>query len=115
MAVPTASRVTQVISTPASFISIISGAGDVAAQGAQPGLRLLGYCINESAGTPAAARVSILNGAAAGAPEVSDERLAASGQVFRWFGDSGIACPDGIFVDRTAGNTKLTIYYRVEE
>ena len=97
---------------PAEIITIVTGTGDSdAAVVAAPFLRLLGFTILESAGVAAVASVKIVHGAtAAGGADVFEFNLAADGSVSEWFGPIGIKFPDGISIDRTAGETKLALF-----
>lgn len=72
--------------------------------------RLMGVSVGESAGAPAVATVLIRRGSSTG-PEVARFELAANASETVWFGPGGIYCPDGIYIDRTAGETVVTVYY----
>ncbi|MGZ5029032.1 MAG: hypothetical protein ACXWAT_10150 [Methylobacter sp.] len=85
-----------------------------AAVAAQAGLRLMGYSAKESAGTPAAATFAIKHGATvAGGTDVVYQNFAASGSTLQWFGDSGIACPNGISLDWLTGQVDVAIFYKI--
>lgn len=97
----------------ASITNIPTGTADAQGIAGQANLRLLGFSINESAATAAAASLILRHGAAATDPEIMDLTLAADGQTDRWFGPDGISIPNGLFVDRVSGETKLTLYTKV--
>ena len=90
---------------------IASGTGDtdsgIAAAG---GLRLRGYTIAEMAsGT---AQVKLHHGTTAtGTLLVAPIHLAADGHGGWHWGMDGIACPNGIYVERIDGTTELVLYY----
>lgn len=85
-------------------IHVASGTAD----SAQSAGTLVGVCIRESAGTPAAAEVLIRNGTTASDPVVCIFDLASNEN--RVDPLPAVACPDGIFVDRVAGETELVLY-----
>jgi hypothetical protein len=81
---------------------------------ANTGLRLIGFSVAESAGTPAVCEGKVVNGATgAAAGKVVNFSLAASGSIGTWFGPEGIACPLGISIDRVAGTFDITVFYKV--
>lgn len=81
---------------------------------AAPGLRIVGFSIRESAGAPAAAKTIIKHGAtAAGGTDVIYSVLAASGGFNQWFGDAGIAVPNGISITAGSGTVDLAVYYKI--
>jgi hypothetical protein len=99
----------------ASVYTASSVVADVnAAVAAAGGLRLRGYSIQESAGTPAAAACRIMHGATVGGGTVAAfVKLAASGNTTVDFGPAGIACPNGISFDWVSGQVDVCIYYAV--
>lgn len=101
--------------TGASVYTSASVVADVnAAVAAQGGLRLVGYSIQESAGTPAAAACKIVHGATVGGgTNVAFVKLAASGSTTVSFGPAGIACPNGISFDWVSGQVDVALYYVV--
>jgi hypothetical protein len=92
---------------------VASGTGDVdSGIAAANGLRLRGYSIAETAASAAAAEVKLHHGTTAtGILLVAPINLAADGHGGWHWGADGIACPNGIFVERIAGTTELVIYY----
>lgn len=84
-----------------------------AAVAAATGLRLMGFCAREMAGTPAAAKAKIVHGATgAGGTVLVPITLAASQTLVVWFGDSGIACANGLSIDWVSGALDLELYYK---
>lgn len=98
-----------------SSVSVDNNAAVVAdvdaAVAAATGLRLMGYSVRESAATPAAAALNIVNGAtgAGGAP-LARIKLAAneSRTVWLW---PGIAADAGLSIDWIAGTVDVDLYY----
>lgn len=90
---------------------VATGTTDVAAVDAAPGLRLLGFSVIESAGSPAAASINIHNGEDNTGPKVAVVKLAASENKNVWFGEPGVRCEDGIFVDRS-GESTIVLYHK---
>jgi hypothetical protein len=81
---------------------------------AQAGLRLMGFSSKESAAIPAAATYSIKHGAtAAGGVDVVYQNHALSTSMTQFFGDDGIACPNGISIGWLTGQVDIVIYYKV--
>lgn len=90
---------------------IPSGSGDVELLGADAGLELVGFSFTETAG--AAARLRLLEGkGSANDVEIADVQLSANESAREWWGDDGLPIPLGLFIDRTAGSTKGTIFWR---
>jgi hypothetical protein len=84
-----------------------------AAVAASATLRLLGYSVRENKGVAAVYSGAIVHGAtgAGGVPVVYLEGAADTSATV-WFGDSGIACPDGISIDHVAGEFDITLFYK---
>lgn len=99
----------------ASHIASAAVTADVnALVAADKGLVLYGFSAHESAGVAAAAHFHIMHGAtAAGGTQVVSVRLAASADQIAWFGDRGLACPNGISIDMVAGEIDIVVYYKV--
>ena len=95
---------------PATPTPVATGTGDVQGVAATAGLRLMGYAVRESAGAPAVAALNLRHGDDATDPLLIPIELAANGSDNQWFGPAGVHCPSGIFVDRVAGETELTIF-----
>jgi hypothetical protein len=83
---------------------------DIAAVAAAANLRLMGFTVRESAGTPAVATLAIRHGTVATDTIIAPVSLIASDTKTAWFGPQGIPCASGIYVDRIAGNTTITLY-----
>jgi hypothetical protein len=94
-------------------VAIASGTADVQGIAAQANLRLVGFSVTEDAGTAAAAEVILRHGTAATDPELFGITLTADQSTREYFGPNGIAVASGVFVDRVAGTTKLTLFYKV--
>ena len=94
-------------------VSAAIGANIDAAVAARAGLRLTGYSIRESDGTPAVAAVEIVNGATgAWGTSIAQIELAASTSETVWFGDSGIDCSYGISLNWTTGTVDINFFYK---
>lgn len=97
-----------------SRINLPAATTDIAAVAATPNLRLLGFSITETAG--AVASLSIQESAANDTTkELFGITLLANESRSEWFGDHGIPCPAGIWVERITGTTRITIFYRVSD
>lgn len=82
-----------------------------AAVAAAPGLRLVGWNIAESAGTPAVATFRIMHGATvAGGTVIAVIELAADKSENFWCWP-GIACPNGLTIDRVAGTADVQLFH----
>lgn len=87
--------------------AIASNTTDVAATGAAG--TLFGYSIKEDAS--AAANIIIRDGTSNSGTPVAYINLASNESVRDWFGPQGIKITTGIWIDRVAGTTTLTIWY----
>lgn len=97
-------------------VALPAATTSLAAVAATANLRLMGYSVAESAGAPAAAAVSIQEGATTDlTKEMAAISLPASEMRTVWLGEHGIPCPLGIWVNRLSGNTRIVIYYRVSD
>lgn len=87
---------------------------DVAAVAATPNLRLLGISVIETAS--ATASLSIQESAS---NDTTKELLAitllANESRSEWFGEHGIPCPGGIWIERITGTTRVVIHYRISD
>lgn len=103
------------IHTAASVDVNLATSADVnAAVAGVAGLRLVGFAVSESAGTPAAANFVLVHGATAGGgTELVHVKLAANESKTGWFGPDGIACPNGISIDQVTGTSDIIIFYKV--
>lgn len=95
------------------FAHIASGTVDAQGIAAQAGLRLMGFSVTEDAAAAAAAEIILRHGTAATDAELFGINLIANESKQMFFEAGGIATAGGIFVDRVAGQTKLTIYYKI--
>lgn len=87
---------------------IVSGTADASIAAATPGLRLLGYGVKENAA--AAASLIIRHGTSTAGTPLVPMSFGANESVRDWFGPGGIACPNGLFLDRVTGTTEVTIF-----
>lgn len=92
----------------AAVASSSTGTGDV--QAVNRGAVVVGVNVVEVATTPAAAEVVIRDGTDATGAEIVRFKLAAEGTVTAWYGDLGVLCTTGVFVDRVSGETRVTVY-----
>ena len=76
-------------------------------------LRLMGFTVVESAGSPAAAHMRIVHGqVTSGNPVIATVKLAADGKEQAWFGPDGIPIPNGITLNFVAGAMETTLQIR---
>ena len=97
----------------ATLTEVDSGTGDVQGIAAADNLRLVGYSITEDAGTPAAAELSLRHGTLATDPEIFGITLTADQSVREGLWKDGIGVPNGVFIDRVSGTTKLTLFSKI--
>lgn len=95
---------------PCTATPVATGTDDVQGVAAAAGLRLMGYSVRESAGTPAAAAFNLRNGDGNSDPLLVVGEMASNGTDLRWLGPQGIACPAGVWVERVTGETELVLY-----
>lgn len=72
---------------------------------------LMGYSMIESTGA-AAATVNIYNGADASGQLVATIALASGASTTKHFGDLGVECDTGLYVDVATGSVKGSIWFR---
>lgn len=97
-------------------VALAAGTTSLAAVAPTANLRFIGYSVAESAGAPAAASVSIQEGASTDlTKEMAAVSLPASEMRTVWLGEHGIPCAGGIWVNRISGNTRVVVYYRVSD
>lgn len=77
------------------------------------GLRLTGFSITETAGATANARLIAATAGAASDPDLFDVKLLANESAREWFGPEGIDISAGLFLQRVAGNTKITVFTKL--
>ncbi len=95
----------------ATPIPVASGTGDTQVAAARPGLRLRGFSCTETAGSAATAEFILYHGTSNSDPQLlAPVTFLANGTGFPWFGDHGIDCPNGIYLDRISGTTTLVVY-----
>lgn len=104
---------TKVGDAPVQADANLAAAADVnAAVAAAAGLRLMGVSAREAAGEAAAASFAVVHGATAGGgtPVVVFE-LGQNASVQTWYGPGGIAVPNGLSLDVTAGTVDVILHY----
>jgi len=89
---------------------VATGTGDSAVLPALAGRYLVGWCAGETAGTPAAATFKLFHGDANNDPRLMPVELLANESRCDWIPGGGIPIPDGLYLDRTAGETEITFY-----
>lgn len=83
-----------------------------AAVAANPRVRILGWSVRESAGTPAVATLRIMRGATvAGGTTIAFVELAANASAQQWYGPQGIEAQAGLTIDHIAGEYDIVVYY----
>lgn len=98
-----------------NFTDVTSGITNVQGLSATTNLRLMGYSATETAVSPAAAQIILRHGTTNASPTIAYIKLAANESVRDWFGDRGLAVPNGVLVDRNAvGNSQITLYHKTE-
>lgn len=73
------------------------------------GCDLHGWAIAESTGA-AVAKVRIRDGRDVGGAVVAPITLVASGSSAVWFGENGVACESGVFLEVVAGSVEAVLY-----
>ena len=96
--------------SPATPTEVMSGAGSVQAIAPTAGLVLMGYGIRESSAGGDVAITNLRRGEAANAPLLFPSTLGALQSDKAWFGPDGIACAEGIFIERVSGTTHIVLY-----
>ena len=90
-------------------VVVPSGTGNVQAVAAAWQLRLCGWSVSED--VAAVATVTIRHGTLATDPlAVAPINCAANGFGMWGISNQGIPCPNGIFIQRTAGTTTVILY-----
>lgn len=79
-------------------------------------VKLMGYSIHESAGSPGAYEVSIVDGATgSGGTSMAHIEGGASTSTEQWYGPDGIAVySQSISIDHISGTVDVTVYYKVD-
>ncbi len=89
---------------------VAAGTGDVQGVVATPRMKLMGVGVAETAGTAAAAEVTLHHGTSSSGPLLCPSlNLTADGCTIFPLG-GGIPCPNGIYVNRVSGNSELILY-----
>lgn len=96
---------------PILFAHIESGTVDLIGLQENVNLKLYGYSVTENATISADAQVIIRHGQNVGGIEIFAVKVPASRQSVQFF--DGINCPNGIFIDRVSGTTKINLFYKV--
>lgn len=76
-----------------------------------PDLMIFGFCFTEINGTPAAAALNVHHGTSNGDPIIAKIKLVASETKLHNFGDRGLVCPDGIYIDIVSGEANVSVYH----
>lgn len=98
-----------VAATAAPFVGL--AADQPAAVAAAAGLRIVGYMLAEQAA--AAAEFRIMHGATVGgATNLYTVKLASGESTSEWMGEAGIACPNGLTIDRVSGTADVTLFHK---
>lgn len=100
------------MSAPQVYTDLNATADDDLAVAADPTLVLLGYVVSETAASPAVAEVLIIHGADGDGDVVAPVFCAASATHQFAFPEGGIPCPNGLTIERIAGETSVALYYR---
>jgi len=97
-------------------VTVASGTSSLAIVAPTVNLRLIGFSVAESAGSPAACSISLQESAATDlTKEMAAYSLPASGAATVMFGENGIPCPGGIWLNRIAGSCRVVVYYRIPD
>ncbi len=96
-----------------TITAVTSGNTGTAAIAATPNMRLMGYCVSESSGTPALAVLTIRHGATNSDTVLAPITLLASTTLPVWLGPQGIPVPSGVYVNRTTGNATISLYTKI--
>ena len=96
-----------------TITAVAAGTADTQGVAATANMRLMGFAVRESAGTPAVATLNIRHGTADTDTVIAPISLIASDTKVAWFGPQGIPCASGLFVDRVAGNSTITFWTKV--
>lgn len=96
----------------AAPFNLATGSSSAAGPTSTGVVRLMGWSVFESAGSPAAAKVVFHDGVGTSGAIIGNCVLAASGEKTQWLGPQGILCvAGGIYVERVAGSTTVTLWY----
>jgi hypothetical protein len=98
----------------ASFSAQASGAGDAQIAAAATGLRLLGWRGRGTGVAGTTSKAVIRHGTAVGHAALDFIALEDNQVDGEWYGPEGIAAASGIFLDREAGDSEITVYFRIQ-
>jgi hypothetical protein len=96
---------------PATPTEVAADTADVQGLTALAQRRLMGFSLRDTAG--GVASVLLKHGTGTGDPLIGAASVPANSAHQQWFGPNGIAVPDGVFVDRTAGTSHLVLYWLI--
>lgn len=100
-------------SKPIVTVDITTGTAAVQGLAANAGQKFFGYFIEETASSPAAAKVVIRQGTSGAGIPLVIITLSGDGFEFKMLSDfRGIDASAGIYVDRISGETRLTLLYQ---
>lgn len=95
---------------PMQFINKDSLTTDVQGLDAAANLRLMGFIVAETAGTPAAAEVVLRHGTTDAATIIARIKLKA-GDTVPFSSEKGMPVASGVFIERVSGTTAVTLFY----
>lgn len=99
------------LDAPWQYTNSASGTGDLEVAGASDFNKLGGFSITESDGG-GGATVVIRDGTSTGGTFVCGLTVAATVTGTVILPDGGVLCPNGIFIDRTAGTSIVSVFWR---
>ena len=102
------------VGTPSAvgMIASASGSADAAMVIPTPGLRFVGFAVRESDGSPAVASIIFRHGTTDSNPILAPVELNANESAREWW-YPGVEAPNGIFLERAAGSTEVTVFFLV--
>lgn len=92
-----------------TYTNVAAGTANAAGIAAAASQRLMGFCAQESAGSPAVASLNIRHGTANTDTIMFNIGLLASDSKVVWLGPGGVPAQNGVYIDRVAGNTTVTL------
>ena len=102
------------VGTPSAvgMIASASGSVDSVMVVATPGLRFVAFAVRESDASPAIASTIFRHGGADSDPILAPVELNANESAREWW-YPGVDAPNGIFLERVAGSTEVTVFHMV--
>lgn len=97
--------------SPWQYTNSASGTGDLEVAAASDFNKIGGFCIQESDGG-GGATVVIRDGTTTGGTIVCGATVAATANATVVLPDGGVVCKSGIFIDRTAGTSIVSVFWR---